>query len=185
MGVFGSFCQICGMPLQHNCYVRDPNDARLARIYRGPESQGMDPPPFLDPVAHAWLLHVVALRTSPSEEPQVYTTRAGVQDGDLTLEDGQTVDVELGDGDRFGLHDCCWRLAGCVERDVLVHIANGEAWKDIQAKFHAQLFDFERLVEEGCAWMLACPDAQTGDGRRNRVRIETILAASSPAARSL
>eukprot|EP00747_Dinoflagellata_sp_TGD_P194740 gnl/TRDRNA2_/TRDRNA2_62512_c0_seq1.p1 gnl/TRDRNA2_/TRDRNA2_62512_c0~~gnl/TRDRNA2_/TRDRNA2_62512_c0_seq1.p1 ORF type:complete len:307 (-),score=51.06 gnl/TRDRNA2_/TRDRNA2_62512_c0_seq1:266-1186(-) len=183
MGVFGTFCQICGMPLQHNCFIPDPSDAgadeqcRRYLIYRGSQGGGtVSAPAFISMTLHAWLLDVVALRHHEAEEPQVYRCRHGVQDGDIKLEDGRTIDLELGDGDRFGIHERCWQLAGYAERADLAFIKCSVGWRQLESRFHAQLFDFERLLAEGSAWMLADPGLDTEEASQNRTRIEGLIA---------
>mmetsp|Transcript_42174 Transcript_42174/g.66045 ORF Transcript_42174/g.66045 Transcript_42174/m.66045 type:complete len:127 (-) Transcript_42174:1007-1387(-) len=112
MGVYGTFCQICGMPLQHDSYLPDPSDSTGNRflIYRGPKDSGSQHLQVEAKyrVEHEWLLRCVALRRNVQDEPQVYHTESGVHDGDMELEDGETIDLELGDGERFGLHLPCW-----------------------------------------------------------------------------
>jgi hypothetical protein len=71
MGVMGTFCQICAMPVQHNGYVPYRG---MYYIYRGPKSIKMpdDPgPPFNFGPEHDWLLDAIALRLNPDEEPQI------------------------------------------------------------------------------------------------------------------
>eukprot|EP00303_Exanthemachrysis_gayraliae_P008081 CAMPEP_0206006290 /NCGR_PEP_ID=MMETSP1464-20131121/5087_1 /ASSEMBLY_ACC=CAM_ASM_001124 /TAXON_ID=119497 /ORGANISM="Exanthemachrysis gayraliae, Strain RCC1523" /LENGTH=178 /DNA_ID=CAMNT_0053379757 /DNA_START=1 /DNA_END=537 /DNA_ORIENTATION=- len=174
------------MPLQHTCYLPDPSSDPGAhppvyRIYRGPES-GLDPPPCLAGPGAQWLLDVVALRHQPSEEPQVLRGLQGVQDGDLVLEDGAVVDLELGDGDRLGLHERCWRLAGSGEAAAVGRVAGTRAWRELEGTYHSQLFDLARLERDGNAWMLADPGLDTEDGARNRARILSLVAGASPGA---
>uniref|UniRef100_A0A0G4F5I4 Uncharacterized protein n=1 Tax=Chromera velia CCMP2878 TaxID=1169474 RepID=A0A0G4F5I4_9ALVE len=82
MGVFGTFCQICGLPVQHTCYVSiDGGPEGVMRIYRGDpqdeEPEAPPPVPFL--LEHAWLCEAVALSPDPTRPPVPGT----VQDGDL------------------------------------------------------------------------------------------------------
>lgn len=177
MGVFGTFCQICAMPVQHNCYV--PYEGMYA-IYRGRESYpaGHPLPAFPFGPEHAWLRQAVALRLSPEEEPQV--VRGEVQDGELEVEGEEGVFVAEGEEDRAALHERCWELAGRAEWDELAGVRERPGWREVEA-FHGQLFEFDELSARGLAWMAVDPDWDSAEGRRSRARILALLEADESA----
>jgi len=174
MGVFATFCQLCGLPVQHNCYV--PHEG-MYLIYRGPGSiaPGDPQPGFSFGPEHEWLRQAVGLRFDPSEEPQVL--RGEVQDGDLMApgapEDDEHCFVGEGDEDRMALHERCWELAGRPEFAALSGATELPAWKEL-FQYQQQLFEFEAFEAAGFAWALV--DPALPEGAQSLERIQGILA---------
>lgn len=173
MGVFATFCQLCGLPVQHNCYV--PHEG-MYLIYRGPGSiRGGNPQPgFTFGPEHEWLRKAVALRCGPSEEPQVL--RGLVQDGTLATPgqgDEGACFVGEGDDERAALHERCWDLAGRPEYAAIAPATDLPAWKAL-FNYQQQLFDFVALEEAGLAWALVDPELP--EGSQSLARIREILA---------
>ncbi|MDF1663361.1 MAG: hypothetical protein P1V97_16430 [Planctomycetota bacterium] len=173
MGVFGTFCQICAMPVQHNCYV--PMEGRMLFIYRGrKDASPSDPKPdFPFGPEHDWLIKAVALRLDPSEERDVI--RGPVDDGVIWLGDyEEEFEVDDGVGERAALHEKCWELSGKNEWSELSHCRESDAWKALH-KYHGQLFEYDELTADGLAWMTVDPTLDTADAVKNRERILKIL----------
>src|SRR5260221_8804656 len=107
VGVMSTYCQICGLPVQHDHYV-PAEDGDYFHIWRGDGSDACEPIVAFGP-GHAWLRQAVGL---PFDDRSGETPVAGaVHDGYLT--DGEDdFDVTDGFGDRVALHGACWRLAG-------------------------------------------------------------------------
>lgn len=164
MGVHGTFCQLCGMPTQHDHYV--PSHGML-KIYRGAAGPGgghtweADEKPFAFGPQHAWLEDAVVL---PWHEPRVLRGR---------IEDGSLEGVMVFDGgeDGLALHHACWRIEGSPASTEPAFRANGtHAWALVES-YHEQLFDFASLAADGKGWMLEEPLP----GSRSRARIEAML----------
>lgn len=173
MGVFGTFCQVCAMPVQHNCYV--PMDG-MYFIYRGAkDASPSDPKPsFPFGPEHDWLIAAVALRLDPSEDPDVI--RGPVDDGVIWVGDyEEEYEVDDGVGERAALHERCWELSGKSEWSELSHCRETAEWKDLQ-KYHGQLFEYEQLNEDGLGWMTLDPSLNSSDAVKNRERILKMLA---------
>lgn len=173
MGVFGTFCQICAMPTQHNCYV--PMEGGMLFIYRGEARPGGEYPMPAFPFGpeHNWLKDAVALRLHPAEDPAVI--EGSVDDGFLTSAENEwDADVEDGVGERAALHMACWQLSGQSEWEDLQHCRENQEWTQLQ-KYHGQLFEFDLLVEDGLAWMTSDPQGVGPDARRNRERILKLI----------
>lgn len=177
MGVFATFCQLCGLPVQHNCYV--PHEG-MYLIYRGPGSVAPgDPlPGFSFGPEHEWLRQALGLRFDPSEEPQVL--RGEVQDGHLApphASGEESCFVGEGDDERAALHERCWELAGRPEYAALAGATELPAWKEL-LEYQQQLFEFEEFAAAGLAWALV--DPALPEGAQSLERIHGILAGLSP-----
>lgn len=170
MGVHGTYCQLCGLPTQHDHYV--PTESGMLKIYRGSSVNGghrWDPGevPFAFGPEHAWLKDAVVL---PWDDERVL--RGPIEDG--AIEDGQGESVLVFDGGEDGLafHHACWELQGSPSStDPAVRANHTHGWALVES-YQEQLFDFAGLAADGKAWMLADP---ASDGRSRR-RIEAILA---------
>lgn len=164
MGVHGTFCQLCGLPAQHDHYV--PTASGMLKIYRGSSENGghrWEPGerPFPFGPEHAWLKDAVAL---PWDEERVL--RGAIEDGALE-------DVLVFDGGEDGLafHHACWELQGSPGSTGPAVRANGShAWALVEP-YQEQLFDLQGLADDGKAWMLADPRTDV----RSRARIEAML----------
>lgn len=165
MGVHGTFCQLCGMPTQHDHYV--PTASGMLKIYRGSAGPGggheweAGETPFQFKPQHDWLKDAVVL---PWEEERVLRG---------TIEDGAMEDVLVFEGGDDGLafHHACWELQGSPGSTGPAFRANATHQWAIAEAYHQQLFDFEALVADGNEWMLEEP----GPGTRSRARLEAML----------
>jgi hypothetical protein len=68
VGVLSTYCQICGLPVQHDHYVALENEGYF-RIWRGDGDDGCEPAVTFGP-EHAWLRLAVGLRLDDTD-PQV------------------------------------------------------------------------------------------------------------------
>lgn len=167
MAVIGTYCEICGLPVQLDHYVPAPDGGWW--IWRDDGSADCDPVIAFG-ADHAWLSRAVALpwdETLP--EPVV---EGAVHDGCLETTDGDEIGVFPDIDDRGAAHYTCWQLAGRPN--------TWQALKDVPPsknveKYQQQLFDFQACVDDGQSWMLADPGADTPDGRRSRQRILDLL----------
>ncbi len=170
MGVFGTFCMVCGVAAQHDHYV--PLRGDMLGIYRGgPEGSEFTPVVAFGP-EHAWLERAVGLAVRPGQEPAVIRGRCS--DGVLEDDNGTVPDGFVADGldERAALHEACWRLAG--EPSSWEALAPVVRPHDLSA-YQEQLFELGALVADGRGWTLVDPDADTPDARRNRARILALL----------
>lgn len=171
MGVTGTFCQVCGLPAQHDHYVPQPGE--LLGIYRG----GAEPSPWTPLLAfgpeHAWLERAVGLALREGHTPAV--VRGRCSDGALEDEDGSPLaDGSVADGvdERAALHEACWRLAGEPPAwDALAPRLRPHGLE----KYHEQSFELEALLADGQAWTLVDPELDAPGGRRSRERIVGLL----------
>lgn len=172
MGVHGTFCQLCGLPTQHDHYVPDAGGPGF-KIYRGSSPNGghtWDPEerPFPFGPEHAWLKDAVVL---PWGEERVL--RGPIEDGAID-DDGESVFVFEGGDDGLAFHHACWVLQGSPpSTEPAVRSDGAHGWSVLTA-YHQQLFDFAGLIADGKTWMLADPTTN----ERSRARIEALLAAS-------
>src|SRR3954454_13958646 len=65
VGVLSTYCQVCGLPVQHDHYVPQP-DSRYLRIWRGDGDDGCEPAFAFGP-EHGWLRRAVGLRLAPAD----------------------------------------------------------------------------------------------------------------------
>src|SRR5688500_5873690 len=63
MGVMGTYCQVCGLPVQYDHYVPAGD---MWAIYRGDGRDSVAPVVHFGP-EHVWLREAVGLRVDPSE----------------------------------------------------------------------------------------------------------------------
>ena len=170
MGVVGTFCQLCGLPTQHDHYV--PTNRGMLKIYRGSSENGghrweADERPFPFGREHAWLKDAVAL---PWDEPKVL--RGPIEDGVLETA-GDSCMVFGGADDGLAFHRYCWERQGSPEStDPAVSANETYLWSLVDG-YHEQLFEFAELAADGKAWMLNDPATDA----RSRARIEALLEA--------
>ena len=151
MGVVGTFCQLCGMPTQHDHYV--PTGGML-KIYRGAQpGGGHDWAPGETPFAfgpeHAWLLDAVVL---PWDEERVL--RGAIEDGVIDDGEGDPVMVWDGGDDGLALHHACWELQGSPRSTGPAVRANDtHAWTMVEG-YHEQLFEFAELARDGMTMLV-------------------------------
>src|SRR4051812_1988922 len=105
MGVFSTYCQICGLPVQHDHYVAADG---IFYIWRGDGDYGSEPAFAFGP-EHAWLRDAVGLRLDDTD-PDVIIEGL-VHDG-VFADYGSDGFVMDGVDDRAALHRACWVLAG-------------------------------------------------------------------------
>jgi hypothetical protein len=167
VAVIGTYCGICGLPVQLDHYVDDP--AGGLWIWR--ERADYCEPVIAFGPGHAWLSRAVALCT---DETLPAIPMAGtVHDGSLHVGDhGVEVSVLPGIDDWSAAHHTCWRLAG--RPGNWQPLAGVPAPEGLE-KYQRQLFEFRAFIDDGHEWMLADPDAGTPDGRRSRQRILDLL----------
>lgn len=171
MGVHATWCQLCGLPVQHDHYVRSHGE-RLA-IYRGALPGGghdwsTEPgEPFQFSTAHAWLRDAVGL----TRDARV--VRGHVEDGALCA-DGDELYVGDGNEDALVFHHCCWELMGRpTNADAAPRGVQTLVYERLYP-YQEQLFDFQRLVADGLGeWLL---DPAQHDASRQRV--DAVLAAA-------
>ncbi|MBR7834461.1 hypothetical protein KDL01_14395 [Actinospica durhamensis] len=179
MAVIGTYCEICGLPVQLDHYVPMPGGGFW--IWREDDTRSCDP--VIEPGPElAWLSHAVAL---PWDSPEPWggnvlphpVVEGRVQDGCLESADGESVGVFPDIDDHGAAHHACWHLAG-----------RPDSWRSLPdltppialQKYQQQLFEFQALIDDGHAWMLTDPHADTPDGKRSRGRILDLLG-SGPA----
>jgi hypothetical protein len=169
MGVTGTFCQLCAMPVQHDHYV--PLHGRFA-IYRGAaEGGGRDwsaERPFPFGPEHAWLKDAVAVDRFGEG-----VSRGLVEDGHL--EDPEKDDSVFvwngGDEDAYVFHHHCWEATGKPTSGPATIRATGLLPYSVVSLYHEQLFQFRELEADGKAWMLRNPASEP----RNRERVEQLI----------
>ncbi|MFO0596660.1 MAG: DUF695 domain-containing protein [Myxococcaceae bacterium] len=173
-----TFCQLCGVPVQHDHYV--PSFGGMLRIYRASREGGghdwaqepSQPFPFDD--RHAWLLDAVGVRTLGDTG----VVRGAVEDGGLTTEDGEEIYVSDGNEDAMVFHAWCWEAIGKPERsDDALHGGGLLPWAQLEP-WREQLFDFAGFLAAGCGAWLEDP----ARSEASRSRIERHLAAAKSAA---
>jgi hypothetical protein len=167
MGVTATYCQLCGLPVNHDHYI--PWDG-IFRIYNGDPQEGSAAVDFGP--EHEWLKRAVAVATHSAQTPAV--VRGEIHNGSIDSIDEPINDGFVWDGldERAALHEVCWHLAG--ERPRWTLAWEPDASTPIE-QFQEQLFDFAELVAAGQGWMLVDPRLESPDGLRNRERIAHLL----------
>ncbi|HZE97450.1 MAG TPA: hypothetical protein VE981_10525 [Planctomycetota bacterium] len=171
MGVHGTFCQLCGLPAQHDHYV--PTRSGMLKIYRGSGAGGghrweADERPFPFGPEHEWLKDAVVL---PWDEEMVL--RGPIEDGSIETGDGDSLLVFEGAEDGLAFHHFCWEVQGSPgSTGPAVSAAEVHLWSLVDA-YQEQLFEFQELKADGKEWMLSDPAADA----RSRARIEAMLQA--------
>ena len=175
MGVMGTYCRVCGLPVQHDHYVQQSGGGGF-KIYRGGEADGghtwaADESPVRFGPQHQWLQKAVAV--SRDDDGEVFTGVA--HDGVVTdAERGETTFVGNGDEDAWVFHLACWQLIGSPSGIAPEAIArNTHEWSMV-SPYAGQLFDFAALLDDGKGWMLDDPSGS----ERSRARIEASIAAT-------
>lgn len=179
MGVHATFCQLCGLPVQHDHYV--PSAGGMLRIYRGASEGGghdwtQEPQqPFaFDAQRHGWLREVVGVLCLG----ETGAVRGLVEDGGLAGEDGDELYVGDGNEDAMTFHAYCWERIGQPERsDDAVHGGGLLAWAQLEP-WREQLFDFFGFAAAGFGEWLEDPSRH----EPSRARIERHLEAAKQAA---
>jgi hypothetical protein len=175
MGVIGTSCQLCKLPLNHDHYVTSPS-LGLLKIYRtSADAGGHDWQPDERVVhfapEHAWLCDAVAMSRIDGS-----VVAGVVEDGGLDERNGEGLFVGSGDDDGFAFHRYCYELTGSpTTLDTLVTSHHSHGWALLET-YNGQLFDLRALVDHGKAWMLVDPHGDSPDARRSRARIAAILA---------
>lgn len=167
MAVIGTYCQICGLPVQHTHYV-PTGDPNFLEIYSNAADSSQVEPVLKFGPQNEWLRAGVTLPLSkdPSQPPHHGNFSEG------TLELGKEV-YFVGNGlsDLAALHEACWSLAGKPsELDPIRHLRYSHAWATI-SRYHEQLFDFQSFVDDQKAWMLEDPVSSA----KSKKRIQDII----------
>lgn len=169
MGVSATFCQLCGLPVQHDHYVPQAGGGML-KIFRGGEPGGghewaPGETPFPFGPAHAWLLDAVLVRMEDGP------LHGRISDGGLETEDGDGEYV--GDGSDEGLvfHRACWQRLGEPELETEARTARGSHALALVAPYQEQLFEFGELAADGKGWMLEDPSTS----ERSAARLDALL----------
>lgn len=165
MGVHATFCQLCGLPTQHDHYVQGHG---LWNIFRGSMPGGehdwsREPhAPFAFTAEHAWLRDAVGVLRDEGG-----VLRGEVEDGGLHAI-GSDEDVYVGDGteDAVVFHHACWELLGQPETaDDTVRGLGGLAWAQL-APYQQQLFEFAHFTKHGKGAWLEAPSVNALSRRR-------------------
>lgn len=170
MGVIGSHCQLCRLPLHHDHYV--PTGGAMLKIYRtcSPDTHRYeaDEPVVRFGPEHAWLRDAVALPFSGDE-----LLRGPVEDGILRdVDKGKTSFIWEGDDEALAFHVWCWELMGAPKTaDDAVQGRGLHAFAVVEA-YGGQLFEHHEFRRDGFGWMLEDPGMST----RSRERIEALHA---------
>lgn len=175
MGVHATFCQLCGLPTQHDHYVPEAGGGML-KIYRGDSpggghawADGETPFPFR--AEHAWLRDAVALCLGPDR-----VLRGTISDGSLTQPSGAHEYVGDGADDGLVFHHACWERLGRPQAWDEARTARGTHGFAQVTPYQEQLFEFAELAADGKAWILEDPSTSARSAER--------LAALAQAARS-
>lgn len=164
MGVHGTFCQLCALPVNHDHYV--PTGGALLKIYRGTTKyeqswdEGESPFPFTSD--HAWLLRAVGIEHGTNK-----ILRGTVTDGNLTdTASGDTTMPFEGDDDARTYHAYCYDALGSPTDSRAPSARGTHAWS-LLAPYHEQLFELQLFADDNKAWMLA--DPATSPRSRDRI----------------
>lgn len=159
MGVMATYCQLCGLPTQHDHYVQaargDLPGPPGYKIYRDPGSQTWErgERPFRFEKHHDWLCDAVAIMYDDRR-----VLRGRIRDGALVSSDGGEEQwVGEGNDDGSVYHHVCWERLGCPKPDRFRASTNGSYELSFIALYQGQLFDFHELRDDGLGWMLEDP----------------------------
>jgi hypothetical protein len=172
MGVMGTFCQICEMPVQHDHYFPLEPES-LWGIYRGKDPSSSKGFITFGP-EHDWLKDAIGLKIKPEQSPIFIEcpVEDGVfyvaQSGEQPTEPCENVFVFEGNEERMAMHRVCYELAGHPE--CWSPSGNIPASK-ILGPYKGQLFDFWTLMGNGLGWTMVDPSEPSAEGRQNRDRI--------------
>jgi hypothetical protein len=161
----GTWCQVCGLPVQHDHYVPEKDGDGLF-IYRGgSENWGSEPAVAFGP-EHDWLLRAVGVRVDLKQQPALI--EGEIHDGRFYAEpdDPESGFVDSGIFERAALHRVCWELAGQPNPWLLEE----RVAEDVRP-YCAQLFDFAALVGDAKGWMLVDPRLDSQQALASRARI--------------
>ena len=166
MGVMGSFCQLCALPVQHAQYVREPNPgpgmSGLLRIVRG---MSVPKGGFALDERHAWLADAVVVAAASQDGGDDEVVRGRIEDGWIEGRD----DIEVYSGSECGAvtyHHACWIRLGSPRRIADTRAINGSyTWSTLEVH-HGQLFEFRELEIDGRAWMLEDPASSAPSAAR-------------------
>lgn len=163
MGVTGTYCLVCGLPVQHDHYVPTEREHFFA-IYRH-DNQPHGHFPFGP--EHDWLLQAVGV--SERDEPLFGRCEDGV------LGNSEQEGYFVGDGweDACAFHVYCWEGAGQPRHYGQVAPFQEHTQMAIAKPYQGQLFDFFQCSADGNSWILQDPN--TEDGQQSRDRIDAIL----------
>ena len=166
MGVMASYCQLCGLPVQHDHYVATERPDSW-NIYRSSEPSFTRPALPFGP-EHGWMTEAVG------QDPYEDSDPVFGKDGHLEDESGEPHFVCHGLEDRAVLHKACWEMAGQPRSfQTLAAAPRLHDWV-LMSRYQEQLFEFEQLVKDGRAAWLIAPNLPAG--AENRQRIEALLA---------
>lgn len=165
MGVFATYCMVCGLPVQHDHYVATDRENFWA-IYR---SDNHPPGHFTFGPEHDWLLEGVAI--SIEDGPHF----GSCSDGCLTAEHGKEYYVGSDYEDYMALHRYCWEAAGEPRDYNLIYHYKYSFERSFLKRYQEQLFAFAECCEQGDGWLLI--DPRSSAGKRNRDRIQDIIKA--------
>lgn len=163
MGVVGTYCQICGLPVQHDHYY--PMDSMWG-IYRGDPDQKNDSLLAFGP-EHDWLKQAVGLRRRPKQEPAII--EGLVQDGIFLDSDDEDAMVFDGHDLRVALHAVCYEMAG---RPDIWKPAGPNVMFEKLKPYQEQLFDLAQLLDDKLEWMLIDPRLSTEAAKKSLERIQ-------------
>jgi hypothetical protein len=171
MGVLATWCQLCGLPVQHDHYV----EARGGgfNIYRGSMPNGghdwsNEPAqPFTFGPQHVWLRDAVGVRRGGARPVFGIVEDGGLNPG------SEEIFVADGDEDARVYHRFCWDLMGKPTEAADALRAQQTVLFEQLYPYQEQLFDFQRFEENGKGDWLLDPSSN----ERSRRRIETALAA--------
>ncbi|MCB9655939.1 MAG: DUF695 domain-containing protein [Deltaproteobacteria bacterium] len=181
MGVIGTQCALCALPLEHNHYVPMQDGSGMLKIYDPtmPDLEAFFAPG--EPVVrfgpeHAWLRAAVGLKQYANGPDLI----RGVVDNGV-LEDRSTgYTSELYDDEHLGFHEVCWRAMGEPKAVRDATIGRGSFDYARVEPYMGQLFDFHALIADGKGWMLIDPEGTSSDASRSQQRIKNGLAHGVP-----